>query len=98
SLAATRATTAKTERTIRLLCEHRLNPSLIVTLHRCNASEDKLPRLMSWFKEIKELGVRGIRLHVMEVDNAGIREDYALSTQENIQAFLQMAKFEISLG
>lgn len=46
--------------------------SLIVTLHRLNASSDRLPRLLGWLRDLAAAGLRSIRLHALELD-AGAR-------------------------
>jgi uncharacterized protein len=97
SLEATRSATAKTGAAIRRLCEEKIPPSLIVTLHRANATAEKLPKLSKWLQELDALGVRSVRLHILEVDHPLIREKYVLSTEENIHAFLHFAAFEKQL-
>jgi uncharacterized protein len=97
SLEATRKATAKTEAAIRRLCEEGCVPSLIVTLHRANATAERRPILMNWLLELEALGVRSVRLHILEVDNPLVRSRYVLSTQENIETFLHFAEFESRL-
>ncbi len=46
TLEKTRAATAKTEQAIERLCQEGLKPSLIVTLHRANASAGRLPHVV----------------------------------------------------
>jgi uncharacterized protein len=94
SAEATRKATKKIEWAIRRLCEEKHYPGLIITIHRLNATAAKLPRLASWLRELDELGVCRARLHTLEVDVPLVREPYALSTEENIQAFLHIAKLE----
>ena len=70
---------------------------MIVTLHRGNATADKLPRMHDWFRELERMGVRSARLHVLEVDEEGVGAAYALSTQENLDAFRSFATLEREL-
>jgi uncharacterized protein len=44
--------------------------------------------LLEWFHSIEALGVRSIRLHILEVDDPVVRERCTLSDEENIAAFL----------
>jgi uncharacterized protein len=96
SLEATRRTTQRTETAIRRLCEERIYPSLIITLHRANATEEKLPILLDWLRSLEKLGVRSVRLHILEVDSPSVRELYTLSDKENLGAFLYFAEAESS--
>jgi uncharacterized protein len=94
SLEATRRTTGRTETAIRRLCEEKIYPSLIVTLHRANATAEKLPFLLDWLRSLENLGVRSVRLHILEVDSPSVREMYTLSDEENVSAFLYFAQAE----
>lgn len=95
SLENTRKSTAKAEAAIERLCRAGLAPSLIVTLHRSNATADKLPRLYDWMRYLHNAGVRWLRLHLLESESAAIREKYGLSLEENLAAlrgFLALEK------
>jgi len=95
SLEKTRETTARAEAAIERLCREGIPPSLIVTLHRGNATADKLPVLYDWLRHLHSAGVRWLRLHLLESEIAAVREKYALSTTENIAAlkgFLALEK------
>ncbi len=95
NLATTRESTAKTQAAIEKLCGEGIPPSLIITLHRGNATADKLPALLDWVRDLARLGVGNIGLHLLESESAMIREKYALTTEENIQAlmaFLQLGR------
>ena len=78
SLEATRAATAKTHAAIEWLCKEGIPPSLIVTLHRNNATADKLPQMHDWFRQVAGLGVRHARLHLMEDDHDEVGRKYGL--------------------
>ncbi len=97
SLNRTREATAKTERAIARLCEEGMPPSLIVTLHRSNASGDKLPIMHDWFRHLAAIGITDARLHILETESAVIKAKYALSHQENIRALLSFAELETEL-
>ena len=97
TLEKTRETTAKIENTIEKLCEQGISPSLIVTLHRGNATEDKLPIMHDWFRYLESIGITSARLHILEVENESIQRKYVLTNEENISAFLSFAKLEEEL-
>ncbi len=90
----TRQATAKTHAAIERLCREGIAPSLIVTLHRCNAAADRLPRLHDWFRRMESLGVASARLHILEVEDESVRAKYALSPEENYRAFLNFWKLQ----
>ena len=97
SLEATRAATAKTQTAIERLCKEGIPPSIIVTLHRNNATADKLPVMHAWFKRLSGLGVAHARLHFLEVNHDGVGKKYALSEDENVEALFSFAKMEKKL-
>ena len=97
SLARTRAATARAEAAIARLCSLGKAPSLIVTLHRCNAAPDRLETLLSWLIELQSLGVTSVRLHLLEVDSKEIRDQHALTIAENIGALRSLARLRRSL-
>lgn len=97
SLEKTRADTARTEAAIARLCQESIPPTLIVTLHRNNATGDKLPVMHDWFRRLDRMGVRSTRLHLLESEDQSIREKYALGMEENIEALMSFAKLEPDL-
>jgi|ERR1700731_1388965 len=98
SLDATRMSTAKTESAIKLLCREGIPPSLIVTLHRINALPTKFLAMDEWFRELDSIGIRFVRLHILESETPAIRQKYALSTAENTEAFLHFCQLESSFN
>jgi uncharacterized protein len=94
----TRELTGRVEAVIERLCREGTPPRLIVTLHRGNASREKLPTLRSWFKALDRLGVRSVRLHLLEVDHADVRTAYALTPEENRAAVESLADLEPELA
>lgn len=90
--------TAKTHASIERLCREGMPPSLIVTLHRQNATEDRLPIMHAWFRHLDGLGVQQVRLHVLEVETAAVQQTYALSARENVVALSSFARLERELG
>jgi uncharacterized protein len=97
SIEQTRAATASTERAIERLCQEGIPPSLIITLHRANATIDKLPIMHEWFRYLESIGITSARLHILEVENEAIQQKYVLTPSENITAFLAFAQLESEL-
>lgn len=97
SLERTRQGTARTHAAIERLCRESIPPSVIVTLHRCNATRDKLPVMHDWFRHLQSIGVPAVRLHILEVENDAIRRKYVLTTEENLEAFLSFLALEKEL-
>ena len=97
TLEKTRAATARTERAIQRLCQEGLKPSLIVTLHRANATAERLPRLHQWFRDLDESGVYSARLHLLESENEDIRARYALGAEDNIAALTSFSDLQSEL-
>lgn len=94
SLKRTRESTARTEGAIERLCREGLPPSLIITLHRGNATQSKLPRLLEWLTHLVPLGVSSVRLHLLESETPQVRARYGLTASENINALLAFAALE----
>jgi uncharacterized protein len=86
SLERTRAMTVQSETGLRALCESGIHPGLIITLNRCNAAEERLPLVHAWLRDLYAQGIRNVRLHLLEIETAVVRERYALSADENIAA------------
>ena len=45
---------------------------------------EKLPLMHAWLKTLEALGVRSVRLHLLEVDHADVRAAYAFGAQPDI--------------
>lgn len=93
----TRAATAKTHAAIARLCAAGRPPGLIITLHRTNAAADALPRMADWMRELDALGVRSVRLHLLEVDAADVRRRHVLSDRDNVEALLFFTRLQSEL-
>jgi uncharacterized protein len=89
--------TERTQAAIERLCREGIVPTLIVTMHRINAEASRLPRLIEWLANFDALGVTYVRLHILESEEESIRGRYGLSTAENVEAFLALARLERSL-
>jgi uncharacterized protein len=97
-LEKTRQSTAAVESIIERLCREYQPPGLIVTLHRGNATAEKLPVMADWMRKLHATGVRSVRLHLLEVDHDSVRDSLALSARENIQALLAFAELQETLA
>lgn len=84
--ARTDRATARTLAVLDRLIDEGLQPGLIVTLHRANAVGARLDELIAWLVELDRRGLRSARLHLLEVDDAELAGDSALSAEENIAA------------
>jgi len=81
----TREATKKAHAALERLIKERIPVGLIVTLHRLNASPERLPRLIEWFNKLGDMGLRDTRVHLMEIDSVRA-EVLALTDDENIAA------------
>ncbi|MES0491415.1 MAG: radical SAM protein [Leptospirales bacterium] len=90
----TRSLTRRTIQSIERLCKEDQRPCLIITLHKNNASAEKLPLLIDWLKSLDKMGLPAARLHILENNNDTIREKHALSNRENIHTFSELYKLQ----
>lgn len=97
SLERTREATAKAEAVLHRLIDSGRPPSLITTLNRGNASLHRLPRLLAWFRDLDRRGLRFVNLHLMEVDDPKLREEWTLTAEENAAALLACAELQVDL-
>ena len=75
TLALTREATANTHAAIERLVREGLTPSLIVTLHRSNATADKLPRMRDWFRYLDMLGITAPGCTILEIESPAHRRE-----------------------
>jgi len=97
SPAATRRATHRTEAVIVRLCREGHRPSIIVTLHRHNAAADRLPVLLAWTRYLDSLGIRKVRLHLLQSDDPEVERDLTLTPEENKAALRAFLALEPSL-
>jgi uncharacterized protein len=91
SLQKTRHYTAMSIDNLKKVLAMRLSASVIVTLHRINVGSDEaFDKLKGWIKEIYDCGVRSLRLHALEVDNAQVREKLALSDDRLVEVYISL--------
>jgi len=98
SLDKTREATTRSLAAMERLSREGVRYSLIVTLHRGNASPQKLPAMHDWFRKLDALGLTYARLHILQADSETIRSSLALSTEENIKAFVSFYELERELS
>jgi uncharacterized protein len=68
--------------------------SIIITLHRLNATPERLERLMQFIQWLGEIGVTQGNIHTLEVDKTmPDQEEHVLSQAENAEAMITLAKF-----
>jgi uncharacterized protein len=77
--------TEKTLNAIARLCDLNHYPSLITTIHKGNSD---LSVLIPWFEALRDMGVRYLNLHELEVECGN--ENLALSEDENIRVYLEL--------
>jgi uncharacterized protein len=69
------------------LLKEKIPCSLITTLHKENAIGPLLDNLCTWLRELGSLGLRSMRIHLLERDSC---EDLVLSDEEAFKALLQV--------
>lgn len=67
--------------------------SLIATIHKANASAQKLPTLLRWFGMLANLGLKYSRLHLLETDNG--TENLALTEDEAFNAVTALHEMKV---
>ena len=98
SLEKTRAATARTFAAMERVAGEGIRWSLIASLHRVNATAEKLPVMHEWFRKLDAMGLTKARLHFLQADSEAIRDKYSLTTEENIAAFLSFHELERELS
>ena len=97
TLENTRRLTAASHAAIDRVCREGLHPSIIITLHRANATAEKLPALHRWIRRLDKLRIRQVRLHLLEHESSEVRAKYGLSVDENVHALMGLANLETAL-
>lgn len=101
-LQKTREATANSHWALRRLIEESKKgnlpvPSLIVTLHRGNASPERLPKLLDWILELDRIGLRYLNVHTLETDHPLIAARMALSDEEALAAMKSIADLMVQV-
>lgn len=94
---ATRKATDHALAVLRKLLEENRSVSIITTLHGANASSERLPRLLDWYRDLDERGLRHVNLHLLEIDREHLRRQWGLSSQENVAALLACSELQADL-
>jgi uncharacterized protein len=97
SLQATREATRKSLAALDRLLSEGSGVSLIVTLHRGNATADRLPIMYDWFRRLDQAGLKSARLHALEIDSHGVQKSLSLSREQTIDAFWGFHELERQL-
>lgn len=98
SLEKTRLATKKSLENIEKCVQNGVSVSLIITLHKLNATPEKLPKLKAWIKDYDDRKIiQGARLHTLQVDYDEIDDKFSLTPEENVRVMLEMAEFEKTL-
>lgn len=97
TLEKTREATARTLDAIDRLCAKGQPPGLIVTLHRGNATGERLPQMVEWVRGLDRKGVKSMRLHLLEVEDGRIRQKYSLEPAEALHALTTFRDLEPTL-
>lgn len=92
SLDQTRSATARSEAALLRCLAEGVPASLIVTLHRMNASPERLPELVAWLEGLDRAGLTSCRAHLLERDGAW--KPLVLSDGENIAALFALRDLE----
>lgn len=97
SVEKTDAASRKTYAALEKLSEAGVPSSIIITLHRMNAVEQRLPELADWIRSLDTLRLAGARLHLLEEDDSAVSRLHALTDQENLAAMAYLAPLDDEL-
>jgi len=97
TLERTRQTTEQSHANMRACMERGLAVSIIITLYKGNAAPAILPRLKEWIQQLDGMGVKWVRVHLLEVDHPLVRERMQLSVPDTINALLELVQLETQL-
>lgn len=93
----TRASTVRSHANLQACIDAGVATSLIITLYKGNAMPDRLPRLKAWIRHLDTIGVRGVRIHLLEVDHALVKARMQLTEDRTIEVLLELVQFEATL-
>jgi len=94
----TRKTTAASIANINRLLDNHIRPGFQVQVTKCNSSPERLPKMVDWIRELDSKGIVSMRLHILEIDNPVVREQYSFTNEENIVVFNAYSEFEKTLN
>jgi len=93
SVKKTRLMTKRSMENIKKLCDEGRPPGIIVTIHTKNGLPKYRKRMKEWFKELESWGIWSIRIHPLEIENAQIGENLALTQEQTVDFMLDMWEF-----
>lgn len=96
-LQRTREATTKSLWALYTLLIQQQNPAIIVTLTQHNASAERLPKLLDWFRELSRKGLRHVNLHLLEIEHESLRASLELSEDETVNALISCAQLQNEL-
>lgn len=99
-LSATRNLTKRSNDNLLWLLREGVACSLIITLHRLNASREKLPALIAWMAELHEAGLKSVRLHFLEnddADNLMLEEDDLMDALVHLEVFTRSHEMDVDI-
>jgi uncharacterized protein len=79
-------------RAIDLLLEADLCNGIMIQISRANGVAPLLEDLCAWLTELDVKGVRGARIHVLELDGSAARDAYGLTVAENVEAVTRLVE------
>ena len=99
SVQATRTVTARSQAALERLLQAGVGASLIVTLHRLNVgpAQKHLGRLVEWLRGLAAVGLKDVRLHLLEVDSPKA-QILRLDDDETVAALITLHRLEPQLG
>lgn len=97
TLERTQESSAKSHANMKACIDAGVGTSVIITLYKGNALPDRLPRLKAWIRKLDEMGSRGVRIHLLEVDHQLVKERMQLSEEQNIAALKELVALEREL-
>jgi uncharacterized protein len=97
TLKNTRKATASSIFNIDRLLNNNIRPGFQIQVTKCNSSLERLPKMLDWISDLDSKGIVSMRLHILEIDNPIVREQYAFTNEENVKVFNAYSEFEKTL-
>ncbi len=98
SAGRTRRASARAEAALARLCREGMAPGVIITLHGGNTRGARLEVLCDWIVHLHALGVRRVRLHLLEVDPHNGSSGLRLSDADNLRVLRRLRALEPGLS
>lgn len=94
SVERTREATATSIGWFERLLADKQHPSLIVTLHRLNATAERRPALVAWLRDLAGKGLTSVNLHLLEVDSTATRDTLAIAPTDLAKTILAVGALQ----